>query len=115
MSEITFEDMLAIQRDFEENFFDPDNMTMEERQEWLEKFILHAMDQCTSLLNELSWKSHERREPVEYDDVMQELVDIQKYVFAMHVVLNVDPVEFREMFMERSKEVEHRYEAEFED
>lgn len=106
------EHMLEEQRAFEKEFFDPDDMTLEERDEWLQKFILHTMDQCTSLLDELNWKDHERREPVEYDDVMVQLVDVQKYVLCMMVVLNVDPVEFEEAFYDRTTEVWERYEEE---
>lgn len=104
------EEMMAIQRDFQENFFDPDNMTMQERHDWLESFVMHAMDQSTSLLNELNWKEHEPKEPVDYDQVLRELVDIWKYVINLAVVLNVDPVEFSEEFYDRTEEVETRYE-----
>lgn len=110
--ELTFEDMLELQREFELNFFDPDDMTMDERADWLESFSMHVIDQSTGLLNELNWKEHERATPVEYDDVTKELVDIFKYFLAMCCVLNVDPIEFRETFVDRSKEVERRYERE---
>ena len=110
--DITFEEMLEDRREFQRNFFDPDRMTLAERQDWLEKFILHTMDQSTSLLNELDWKEHEKGEPVDHDAVMTQIVDIQNYVLAMCVVLNVDPVEFAEVFRERSEEVNDRYETE---
>lgn len=103
--DITFEEMLEDRREFQEEFFDPDRLTLAERQEWLERFILHTMDQSTSLLNELDWKEHETGEPVDHDAVMEQIVDIQNYVLAMCVVLNVDPVEFKETFWKRSDDV----------
>lgn len=110
---LTFEEMLEDRREFQENFYDPDRLTLAERQEWLEKFILHTMDQSTSLLNELDWKEHERGEPVDHDAVMTQMVDIQNYLLAMCVVLNVDPVEFGEVFRQRSAEVQQEYEVEY--
>lgn len=112
MSGLTHSEMLEIQREFELLLFDPEAMSYEDRQRWVEKFAMHAIDQCTSLLNELAWKAHRPYRPVEYDQIVEELVDIQKYVLAMHVVLNVDPAEFAHVYRERSNEVFERYEKE---
>ena len=110
---MNIEEMINLQRRFEENFFDAETMTMEDRQRWIEKFVVHIMDQSTSLLNELNWKEHRPTEPVDHDAVMRELVDIQKYVMAIQVVMNVDPDEFEQVFVDRSVEVEQRFEEEF--
>lgn len=108
---LTYAEMIEDRREFQRNFFNPDRMTMAERERWLEKFIMHAMDQSTSLLNELDWKEHEDTGPVDYDQALEEMVDIQMYVLAMAVVLNVDPDEFERKFRERSTEVTTRYES----
>lgn len=112
MSELTYREMMEIQRAFEEQLFDPEELSYEERQSWIEKFTVHTIDQCTSLLNKLAWKDHRPYEPVEFDAVLQELVDIQKYVLAMHVVLNIDEAEFAYEFRRRSAEVEERFREE---
>lgn len=111
-SELDIERLIDEQREFQENFFDPDSMTMDERQEWTEQFVLHMTDQSHSLLGELDWKEHTTSGPVEYDQVVEEMVDILKYWANIAVVLNVQPQEIAEKFEERTTEVEERYERE---
>lgn len=112
MGDLTHQEMLEMQREFEEMLLEPEAMSYDERQRWIEKFTTHTMAQCVSLLNELNWKHHRPYKPVEYDDLLEELVDIHKYVLAMHVVLNVDANEFAQKFRERSDEVTQRFEQE---
>jgi len=112
LSDLDFKDMLEIQRGFEGNFFDPEELSMPERERWVEKFVLHMMDQSTSLLNKINWKKHEHTAPVEYDEVMEELVDVYKYWLAIMVVLNADFEGFEKAFVKRSREVKERYERE---
>jgi hypothetical protein len=106
------EDMIQEQYDFQREYaFDPDGLTMEERERWLEKFVVHTTDQSMSVLHELNWKDHEPNEPVDYDQATEEIVDTLKYVFNMAVVLNVTPEELEAEFRRRSKEVRNRQES----
>ena len=99
------EEQYAFQR---EHAFHPDDMSMDERERWLEKFVVHTNDQSMSVLHELNWKDHEPNEPVDYDQAVQEIVDTMKYVLNMAVVLNVSPEELEAEFRRRSTEVRNR-------
>jgi len=106
------DEMLDEQYDFQRQYsFDPDNLTMDERERWLEKFVTHTNDQALSVLSELNWKDHEPNEPVDYDQATQEIVDTLKYVLNMAVVLNVSPEELEAEFRRRSVEVRERQES----
>lgn len=108
---MNLEEMLNEQYEFQRLYsFDPDDLTMEERERWLEKFAVHTTDQALSVLNELNWKDHEPNRPVDYDKATQEIVDTLKYVLNMAVVLNVSPEELEAEFRRRSVEVRNRQE-----
>lgn len=103
------EEMLEEQYAFQREYaFDPDGMTMDERERWLEKFSLHSVDQSISLLRQLNWKDHEPNEPVDYDECVTEVVDIVKFALNMAVVMNVSPEELEAEFRRRSQEVRER-------
>lgn len=106
------EDMLNEQYEFQRQYtFDPDDLTMDQRERWLEKFVVHTADQSMSVLSELNWKDHEPNDPVDYDKAVQEIVDTLKYVLNMAVVLNVSPEELEAEFRRRSSEVRERQES----
>lgn len=109
---MNIEEMLEEQYEFQRRYaFEPDNLSMDERERQLERFVAHTNDQSLSLLNELNWKDHEPNEPVDFDQATQELVDTLKYVLNMAVVLNVTPEELESEFRRRSQEVRKRQEG----
>lgn len=106
------EEMLTEQYDFQREFaFNPDELSMNERERQLEKFVVHTNDQAMSVLDELNWKDHEPSEPVDFDQAVTEIVDTLKYVLNMAVALNVSPEEIEAEFRRRSREVRRRQEA----
>lgn len=75
-------------------------------------FLLHIEDEAHEVLNELSWKDHKpfKKGAVNREDLLEELVDIQKFLFCVQQLWGFTSKEIEAMFYQKSAEVEKQYE-----
>ena len=105
--------MIAEQKDFQKNFFNPDSMTEEEKIKYTKENILAMHRELGEVLNEIPWKIH-RANSKEYsiEHVQEELIDCYKFLLNVCIIWGMDGDKLYELFMEKSKIVRQRFEAE---
>ena len=114
MNKIQFPDsflqMWTEQVDFQKNFFDPENMTEEEKIRFSKENILALHRELGEVLNEMPWKLH-RANSKEYDvdNIHEELIDCFKFFMNMCIIWGMTPETFLEVFMKKSEIVRQRY------
>ncbi len=113
-------DLWDIQYQFNKSFFydkniDFDKMTGDLKNEWSQKFILHISREIFEVLNELPFKFHRsyKNFKTQRKNIVEELIDVQKYLWGLFQIWEVDFEEFEEEFLRKSSVVKQRYNQEF--
>jgi len=98
------------QKSFQLNFFDPENITEEERIKLTKEFILCAHRELSEILNETPWKLH-RSNKKEYnkEHVQEEIIDTFKFLLNICILQEFTPESFEKLFYKKSEIVEKRY------
>ena len=103
-----------VQKEFSKNLFNPDNMTQDEKIALSKEYILCAHRELSEALNVLPWKSHRKYDDKDFDkyEYVEELVDVMKYLLNLLIIYKIPIQDFEQIFMNKSKIVQERYEAE---
>lgn len=100
------------QKEFNTNFFNFNIKDLDLRQKQTKNFILHILDQSTSLLNETNWEMKQYLEKdVAREKILEEWVDIFKYWLGLGNVWGFTPKDFFDEFWRKSAIVDERYKA----
>lgn len=112
---IELQNMWKSQKLFNSNFVDFDNLSLKDKQEFTEKYVLHLLSEANSLLDTVNWKMHHKDNAVSVnrENIMLELIDVWKYLLSIGLLWDLTPEEFCEKYFEKSKLVEQRYIQEF--
>lgn len=108
------ERLWKLQLQFNGNFFNFASATSAERQQYTKEIILHVVSECDEVLREINWKMH-REEAVEVVDVqavLEEIIDLQKYVFTLAQIWGVTPQQYLTEFDRKSEVVAQRFKQE---
>jgi dimeric dUTPase (all-alpha-NTP-PPase superfamily) len=101
------------QKEFQYNFYNPDNMTEEDKIYFTKEYILCIHRELGEVLNLIPWKIHRRnKEEYNIDYLQEELIDCFKFLLNLCIIWNIKPDEFFNKFIEKSKIVENRYKTE---
>ncbi|HCR35827.1 TPA: hypothetical protein DIU22_02175 [Candidatus Woesebacteria bacterium] len=98
------------QKGFQKNFFDPENISEEERIKLTKEYILSVHRELGEILNVIPWKLH-RANKKEYDreHVQEEIIDTFKFLLNICILQGLTPESFEELFYKKSEIVEKRY------
>jgi len=101
------------QKEFQLNFYNPDNMSEEQKINLTKEFILCMHRELGEILNIIPWKLH-RKNTKQYnvDDLKEEIIDCFKYLLNLCLIWNLDSSSFENLFYNKSKIVEERYKKE---
>ena len=115
MIDSTLKEIFKEQKDFQKNFYNPDNMTDEEKVNYSKEFILCAHRELGEILNILPWKSHRNLEntDINLDELKEEIIDSFKFLLNLCIIWGVDADDFENLFFKKSKIVRKRYKEEF--
>ncbi len=103
------------QKEFQKNFYDPDNMTTEEKISYSKEFILCAHRELGEILNILPWKSYRNLKSIDVnlDELKEEIIDSFKFLLNLCIIWEMTADDFVTLFFEKSKIVRKRYKNEF--
>lgn len=103
------------QENFNTNFVDFSNLSEEDRQSWTKEYVLHLIDETSSLLNEVNWKLHHKSDTIKINrkELVFEWIDVFKYWLSIGLVWGITPDEFISAYSEKSSIVEQRYLQEY--
>lgn len=101
-----------IQREFNDKFFETKGGWPKEEElvTASKDFAIHLIKEATEVLDELSFKMHRvGRGEVDRDNVLEELVDVQKFLWGWMQIWGFTWDDFREEFKRKSTVVEQRF------
>lgn len=90
-----------------------DKLTLSEREDWTQKFLLHIVKEQAEVLDEINFKMHRKENKnVILSNVIEEMMDIQKFVLGLFQVWGFTYQEYCEAFDRKTSVVEQRYNQE---
>lgn len=103
------------QESFNRNFVDIGNLSEEKQQYWTKEYVLHLIDETSSLLNEINWKLHHKSDSVKINrkELVLEWIDVFKYWLSIGLIWDIGTDEFLQAFYEKSGIVEQKYLQEY--
>jgi len=111
-SKFMLADIRSRQSRFNKNFMDFNSLTLKDRQELTEKWILYEMAELTELLDETNWKLHRPDKHIDRDKILNEWIDAFKFLLGIADIWSFTNAELFKMFHEKSSFVERRFEEE---
>ena len=109
----TFNDIWDEQKSFQHNFYNPDDISDDDRIKFTKEYILCTHRELSEVLAPLPWKAH-RANKKEYDieHVQEELIDCFKFLLNICILQGMTPEKFIDVFFKKSKIVRQRYKNE---
>lgn len=109
------------QLDFNRKFFmntigkDISKLTLEEKQVWTQKFLLHITKEISEVLDEINWKMHRKEnKDVIFSNILEELTDNQKFLLGIYQIWGFTYDDYISEFKRKTFVVEQRYKQEHE-
>jgi hypothetical protein len=110
----TVECLFDAQTRFQHHFYQPNDMTDDEKISLSKEYLLSAHKEISEVLDCLPWKSHRKyaSKEINMEELESELIDVVKFLMNVMYIWSIDSKKFVEAFYKKSKEVEERYERE---
>lgn len=114
----TFESMWEAQRDFTARVLQVQGMSLEnltatQRVDLTKDYLLSLHREIDEVLDNLDWKRHRRRQTPSFtDNVVEEGIDVQKFLWGLMAIWGATPESFAEMFWQKTFVVEERWRQE---
>ena len=115
------ERIFGIQKDFTEKFFkDKHGLTIDDvvkdkelKIKWNKEYVLALSKEVYEVLDEIDWKMHTSKKTEDVNDnVLEECVDVLKYLFGIIQLNGFNVDDLYEKFMDKSRVVEAKFNQE---
>jgi len=102
------------QRNFTKNFIDPATASEDEKISYVKEMILYMQEEAIELLQAAgAWKKHRKESSSSIKSgILEELIDMFKYLLNIAIVFDISPYEFVDCFIWKSQVVKMRWEME---
>jgi len=88
-------------------------LTYSDKVKWTKDYILYILSECNDLLGQLDWKTHwSNNAPLIESNIGIEIIDIQKYVWGLSKIWDIDKDKFVEFYDMKSAAVRSKWEQE---
>lgn len=89
-------------------------LSEEEKIKWTKDYILFIISECNDLLTQLDWKGYwsNNQKHVIIDNVGIEIIDVQKFVWGLCKIWNIDSKQFIDLYDRKTAEVEFKWNQE---
>lgn len=103
------QDLWERQKAFQTNFFNPEELTFEEKVKWTKEFCLCAHQELAEVMDSVDWKNYHLYAK-EYSEkhTHEEIIDVIKFAMNLGIVWGMTPEMFVELFNKKSDDVEAR-------
>ena len=109
----TFDEVWNKQREFQYNFFNPNNMSEEEKVKHTKENILSMHRELGEVLNIIPWKTHRaNKDSYDIKALQEEIIDCFKFLLNLGIIHDMTAESFINLFFEKSEIVEKRYQEE---
>lgn len=106
-SKFMLEEIRNRQTRFNKNFIEFNKLSFEKKQKLTEKWILYVMSELDELLKETNWKLHKPMKEIKREKIVEEWVDIFKFVLGIADIWGITNTEVYKAFMDKSSKVEN--------
>ena len=113
-------EVFKIQKDFTNKFFEKQGLSLNEvmkdkelKIKWNKEYVLALSKEVYEVLDEIDWKMHTSKDSEDINDnVLEECVDVLKYLFGIIQLNGFDVDDLYEKFIDKSKVVEAKFNQE---
>lgn len=88
---------------------DTHTLSEQDRTQLTREYIESLHSELVEVLNNLDWKRHRHIRPGARDNLIEEMIDVQKFLWGMMQINGVTPAEFTSAFNRKSEIVEQRF------
>lgn len=101
------------QKDFQRYFFDPDNISYENKLKFTKENILAIHRELSEVLDTIPWKMHRKEETTKSENnTTEEIIDCFKFLLNLCIIWGIDDEKFVKEFFRKSMVVRQRYNQE---
>ena len=101
------------QKDFQKYFYDPDNISDEDKIKFTKEYILSMHKELSEILDTLSWKLHRKEDKAKSThNTLEEIIDCFKFLLNLCIIWGIDDDKFVKEFFRKSMVVRQRYNQE---
>ena len=100
----------ALQKRFSDLFFDPKDMTSEEKQEMMKTFVLSLHGEVSDLASSINYKDHRLTEkPVNHETILFKTVDAYRYLLAILNLWEIPGEDFTQALSQKDDFLHYRH------
>lgn len=101
------------QKDFQKYFYDPDNLSEEEKIKFTKEYVLSIHKELSEILDTIPWKLHRKDDKVKSTtNTLEEIIDCFKFLLNLCIIHGIDDEIFVNAFQRKSAVVRQRYNQE---
>jgi hypothetical protein len=99
------ETIFKYQKMFGSKFVDFDNLTEQEKEIWLQKFIMCCNSELNEILEWINWKHWKKpKYPINELEIKYEIIDLIHFVVSLCLVMGMGAKEVTQLYMNKNKE-----------
>ena len=100
----------ALQKRFSDLFFDPENMTSEQKQEMMKTFVLSLHGEISDMASSINYKYHRLKDkPVNHEAILFKTVDAYRYLLAILNLWEISGEEFAKALTQKDEFLHYRH------
>ena len=101
------------QKDFQRFFYDPDNISYEDKIKFTKEFVLSVHRELGEILDTIPWKLHRKEDKAKLNNnTVEEIIDCFKFLLNLCIIWGIDADKFSKEFFRKSMVVRQRYNQE---
>jgi len=113
MNNKTLKDIFKEQKEFQKYFYDPDNLSLEDKIKFTKEYILSVHRELGEVLNTLPWKLHRKEDKhISEANLTEEIIDCFKFLLNLCIIWKIDDEKFITEFFRKTEVVKQRYQQE---
>lgn len=86
-----------------------EQLTEDDKVRLTKDYLLSLHSEITEVLNNVPWKRHRFVGPADREALLEEMIDVQKFLWGLMMIWGVTPGELARVFMRKSDIVEQRF------
>ncbi|MFA5174615.1 MAG: dUTP diphosphatase [Candidatus Pacearchaeota archaeon] len=113
MNNKILKDIFEEQKEFQRYFYDPDNLSIEDKIKFTKEYILSIHRELGEVLNTLPWKLHRKEDkPISEANLTEEIIDCFKFLLNLCIIWGIDDEKFITEFFRKTGVVKQRFQQE---
>jgi len=113
MNDKNLKDIFKEQKEFQKYFYNPDDISLEDKIKFTKEYILSIHRELGEVLNTIPWKLHRKEDkPISEANLTEEIIDCFKFLLNLCIIWSIDDEKFITEFFRKTSVVKQRYQQE---